>query len=234
MKNLYLSILLLVSTLFVSCSKVPFVEKDVRKDASLVYVYTLPAYDSERFPKYKISINGKTTKGNIRDNEYTSYDLKSGAITFKAARNDVEWQELSMTLEAGSVYYLRIQSISDDFAKFTFTQVNEVEALAELESTNIAGEYNKADSIIDALIPEDEDAKKSSAASGMTEEQINALIEKKVAERASGTTSTTQATPSLTRTGSKLDDIRNAYEMKNQGLLSDSEFKAMKAEILAK
>ena len=70
----------------------------------------------------------------------------------------------------------------------------------------------------------------------MSEAEIDAIIEKKLAAMgAQKTAPTVSSTPRANiSTSSKLDDIKEAYEMKKEGLLTNEEFKAMKAEILAK
>ena len=240
MKKIFTLTLLIASIFFVSCSRIPFEAKKPVEDAALVYVYAIPANDTERVTKYKVSINGKDTKGFIGALEYVTYDLKPMSIVMSGTRNDIERQNLGLDLESGKSYYIRIQSYSDDFAKFTFELVSESQALEELKTTTLAGAYKKEDNIIQALILPEKDTNKElvqqeGAVSGMTAEQLEALIDKKVAERTAGSASVqSTTTPTLTRTGNKLEDIRNAYEMKKQGLLTDEEFKAMKAEILAK
>ena len=239
MKKLFTLTLLLAGMLFISCSRIPFEAKKPVEDAALVYVYAVPANDTERATKYKVSINGKDTKGFVGALEYVTYDLKPMSIVMAGTRNDIEKQELPLNLEAGKSYYIRIQSYSDDFAKFTFKLVNESQALEELKTTTLAGAYKKEDNIIEALIMPEKDTnkelvQKEGAVAGMTSEQLEALIDKKVAERTAGTSSVSSSSPTLTRTGNKLEDIRNAYEMKKQGLLSEEEFLKMKSEILAK
>ncbi|MFT5659593.1 MAG: hypothetical protein ACI9TV_000214 [Sulfurimonas sp.] len=239
MKKIALSTLIMLSMIFISCSRIPFEVKKPIEDASLVYVYAVPAIDTERITKYKISINGKDTKGFIGADEYVTYDLKSMQITMAAIRNDIEKQEVSLNLEAGQSYYLKVRSFSDDFAKFNFTLVDEATALEDLKTTTLAGAYSKEDNIIEALILPKKDTNKAlvqkeGAVAGMTAEELDALIDKKVAERSVSPEVVTKANPSVTRTSSKLDDVRKAYEMKKDGLLTDVEFMDMKSEILAK
>ena len=227
-------LIILIGMAFISCTKVPFIPKKPVENAALVYVYALPdngSNDAERIPYYKVLINGKTTKGFVKEFEYATYNLKPMSVVLSGARNDIEIKNLSLNLEEGETYYIRIQSYSDDFGKFNLTLVEEAEALEELKSTDLAGEYDKADSVIHALIESEKD---DNTMKGMTAEQLEALIDKKVAEKTAGTSSVSSSSPTLTRTGNKLEDIRNAYEMKKQGLLSEEEFLKMKSEILAK
>lgn len=237
MKKLFLPILL--SLMLVSCAKIPFAEQEPVAKAALVYLYAYPSQNTNRATKYKLAINGKHTKGFLGAFEYVAYDLKPMTIVLAAIRNDVEKQELSLSLEAGKSYYVKVTSSSDDFAKFDIALIEESLALQELKLTTLAGAYKKDSSIIDALIVSEKDTNKElvhkeGSISTMSAEELEALIEKKVSERTSTPAVSKSSTPSLSRTGNKLEDLRNAYEMKKQGMLSEEEFKAMKAEILAK
>ncbi len=229
MKTILLALLtILLSTLFISCAKVPFTKSTVKQNAALVYVYAVRESDSidvgTRMQVYKISINGKTTKGFVKGYEYTSYDLKAGAIIFTASRNDVEKQELKLDLVEGKTYYIRLNSIGEDWGKFDFKLVSETQALKEIQETTLAGAYKNDDSIISALIPSKEDSPKTqNTVNKISTQDIQTMIDTRVAKKVSTST-----------TATKLENIREAYEMQKQGLLTKEEFKTMKAEILAK
>ena len=81
------------------------------------------------------------------------------------------------------------------------------------------GLKEKNDSIVKA---------KSDAVPTMSEAEIDAIIERKLAKRG-----VSASVPQYTGK-SKLDKIKEAFEMKKQGILTDDEFKTLKAEILAK
>ena len=71
----------------------------------------------------------------------------------------------------------------------------------------------------------------------MSEAEIDAIIEKKLKAMSANTqapATVSSAPRANVSTSSKLNDIKEAYEMKKEGLLTNEEFKAMKAEILAK
>ena len=74
--------------------------------------------------------------------------------------------------------------------------------------------------------------KEASTSSAMSEEEVNAIIDEKMSKIRN--IKQTPSSISSGATSSKLDDIRNAYEMKKQGVLTEEEFQNMKAEILAK
>ena len=238
MKKIPLIFTVLLSILFISCAKIPFTPKQPESNAALVYVYTgeAPA-DTERTTSYKVHINGKSSKYFLKDNEYLTYDMRAVSIKITGSRNNIERHSLDANLEAGKTYYFKLQSISDGFGKFEFTQVDANKALVELQETTLAGAYDTASSIIDALVTPDENknealVKKETAATRMSASELEAMIDKKVAQKTVSNTSTLKTATSSTN--SKLDDIKNAYQMKKDGLLSEEEFKAMKAEILAK
>ncbi len=240
-KILLLLLTVFLSTLFVSCAKVPFTKSVVKKNASLVYVYAIRKSDSidagTRIQVYKISINGKTTKGFVKAYEYATYDLKPGPIEFTASRNDVERHKLDLELEEGKTYYIRLNSFGEDWGEFNFELVSESKALKEMEETTLAGAYETNNSVISALIPADEDKNealvtKAKAATGMNEEELEAMIDAKVAAKTAVGTAAVKSSSS--KTGSKLDEIKDAFEMKKAGVLSEEEFLKMKTEILAK
>lgn len=216
-KLLLLSLTILLSTLFISCAKTPFTKSKVLQDAGLVYVYATPSAGSnmiERLALYKLEINKKATKGFIKDYEYATYDLKPGTILFSGIRNDIEKHEITLNIEAGKIYFLRLSAFSDDFGKFNFEVVDAKKAYKEMADTNLAGAYKNDDNIISSLISSEE--KKEEI---VKEKTTKTLRDPKIA---------------TSKTGSKLDEIKQAHEMKKQGLLTEEEFKAMKTEILAK
>lgn len=238
MKKIFLVLAILLSTFFISCTKIPFTPKKPENNAALVYVYAGEApSDTERITKYKVYINAKSTNGFIKDNEYTTYDMKAVSIRIAGSRNDIERHAIELELQAGQTYYFKLESVSDDFGKFNFTQVDASQALEELQETTLAGAYDTSQSVIGALILPNENKNeellnKAKTATGMSAEELEAMIDAKVAEKTANGVSNIKTSTSIT--GSKLDDIKSAYEMKKQGLLTEAEFLKMKSEILAK
>ena len=243
MKKIILPLVLVLSMLFVSCAKISFVEKKPVSNAALVYVYSVEdpeASDIENVTKFKVFINGKSTNGFIKAYEYNTYDLKADKIILTTARDYLERQSITIDLEAGKTYYARVQSYGIGFRKFNFDLVEASVALEELRTTNLAGKYDTSKNELTELIgmgtsdnPElIKNTKNNSTPSSMSEEEVNAMIDEKMSNMKNFKQTTSNVANSVT--GSKLDDIRNAYEMKKQGVLTDEEFKAMKAEILAK
>ena len=212
MKKLLIIIAILTfSTLFTACGKIPFVKQQPLENAALVYVYLdmdSGANDTDRMPNYVVGINGKDTEGSIEYGTYKYFNLKPGQITISATRSDVEKQDIELNLDAGKTYFLRVQSFSDDFAKFEIARVNSNEAYPELKDTTLADKFEKSENAISALISSSSDEPEVAKA-------------KAVEAKASQSTS-------------KMDEIQKAYDMKAKGMLSEEEFNTLKAEILAK
>ena len=242
------ALLITLSTvLIIGCgTKTPFKAQEPIKDAALVYVYVSDVQSdidhAMEDAKYKIQINDKNVKGWIKAGEYKVFDMKPATVLFTIIRREIESLDVKLNLEAGKTYYLKTQS-GEFGGVFTFKQVSYQNALNDLSNSKLAGSFTED---LTKYVPEFagstaglKDEKPSIPA--LTESQIDALIEKKMAKKASMQTNTFSAsTPSVTTksttsvTGNKLYDIRNAYEMKKQGILSEEEFLKMKSEILAK
>ena len=206
--------------------------------AALVYIYIeedADIDDTMRVTKYNVLINGNLSSESLKPGEYIKLDVKPQALTISLARTDLEIQSVKLNPQAGHTYYLRAQSESNGFGKFDFNNVESSIGSKEIVDNVSSTEYIIDGKLIDALVTNE---KESSNNSKMSEDEINTLIEKKLqamgAKTRSKTVSVKNTPISTTKTASKLDDIRNAYEMKKEGLLSEEEFKAMKAEILAK
>ena len=211
MKRLLIIALLLVSTLFTACGKIPFEKQKPLTEAALVYVYlTMDSgiNDTNRMPNYVVGINGKNTEGSIEYGTYKFFNIKPGKVTISATRSDVEKQDIELNLDAGKTYFLRVKSFSDDFAKFEIARVNSNEAYSELMNTTLADKFEKSENTISELISSSSD-------------------EPEVAKVKAIEANATQST-------SKIDEIQKAYDMKEKGMLSEEEFKTLKAEILAK
>ena len=203
--------LLTVSALFTACGKIPFEKQKPLSEAALVYVYlTMDSgiNDTNRMPNYVVGINGKNTEGSVEYGTYKFFQLKPGQITISATRSDIEKQDIELNLDAGKTYFLRVKSFSDDFAKFEIARVNSNEAYPELMNTTLADKFEKSENAISELISSSSD-------------------EPEVAKVKAIEANTTQST-------SKIDEIQKAYDMKEKGMLSEEEFKTLKAEILAK
>ena len=211
-KTVLIIALLALSTLFTACGKIPFEKQKPVSNAALVYVYVTMdsgVNDTDRMPAYVVGINGKNTEGSIEYGTYKYFNLKPGKITISATRADIEKQDIELDLDAGKTYYLRVKSFSDDFAKFEIARVNSNEAYPELKDTTLADKFEKS-----------------------SENAISELISSSSDEPEVAKAKAFEAQPA--QTTSKMDEIQKAYDMKEKGMLSEEEFNALKAEILAK
>lgn len=241
MKNIILGFTVLLGSFILSAcaDKKAFVAKEAMSTAALVYIYIEENEnidDTFRVTKYNVLINGNLSSESLKPGEYVKLDIKPSALTISLARTDVEIQSIKLNPEAGKTYYLRAQSESDSFGKFDFVNVDGSVGSKEIADNVSSTEYAIKGNVMDALL-NNKDKETSNNTSQMSEDEINAMIEKKLKAMNTGSVkqeTIREVTPSTSKTGSKLDDIRKAYDMKKQGLLTEEEFKAMKAEILTK
>lgn len=229
-----------ILVLFSACTdKTPFKEKEPISGAAQVYVYVsnvqLGMDESMQDSKYKLQINGKNVAGTIQAGEYKVFDMKPATVLFSSVRRNIEMMHAKLHLEAGERYYLKAQS--EGFGEgYTFSIIEESLALQDLKTSTLAG---SSEMDMTAYVAEfgGSTAKDGTneIAPTMSEAEIDAIIEKKLQERGAPKAVVTPviATPVVSTT-SKLEDIKKAYDMKENGLLTEEEFKAMKAEILAK
>ena len=146
--------------MFISCSKTPFKVQETLENKALVYIYVKTPEglnDSNRYPKYSIKIDGKYVDGEIDHEEYIALNLDSADIKISAIRATIEVQSLKINLKAGSTYYLRIKSFSDDFAKFNFEELPKNIAFEEILSTqNVTPKEEEKVQVIQTLSKSDE------------------------------------------------------------------------------
>ena len=248
--------------IFSACgNKVQFVEKEPLKDSALVYIYIpvhVSASDGTSSTDYAIRINNKPTLQRVEEGEFVSFNLKAEAMTISATKQEVMEKVLNMDLKAGQIYYLKIV---DDMAAgdFEFFEVLGADALKEIAQTGEAGtNVESADNIINVFTDDDKKDEVVKTQT-MTEAEVDAMIEKKLSEKttAQATAVSSASAPSSNSvpliapisdtpkveakhssvkkaTTSQTDEIMKAYEMKEKGILSDAEFKAIKANILNK
>ena len=141
-----------LSLVFLGCAdKAPFKTQESLVDKALVYIYVKNPEglnDSNRYPRYSIKIDSKLLDVDIQHEEYIALYLDASKIEISAIRATIEVQSLKLNLKAGSTYYLRVKSFSDDFAEFNFEEIPENVALKEIEFTT------------DARVKEDNEEKK--------------------------------------------------------------------------
>lgn len=210
-KILLLSLTLLLLT---ACgSKIPFAKQDPLPNSALVYVY-LPVNisddESANESDYNILFNGRRVMERLSSNEYMAFNVKPEQVEVSALRQQIEKKSVALDLKVGETYYLKIV---DNLAgnSFDFVQMNKKDAYPELMKTGLAGSsVENEENIINVFM--DEPKKEESAI-------IVPVISEKVP---------------AAKTVSKMDEIQKAYDMKEKGMLSEEEFNALKAEILAR
>ena len=138
LKTLTLTLILLLIT---ACgSRVPFKKQEPLENAALVYVYvpeSVTAGEDTQTYDYSIRINNKRYLERITEGEYLAFNLKPLTIDLSATRAQVEEHKLSVTLQAGQIYYFKIQKQDD--ATFTFERVEPSIASKEIAKTGLAG-----------------------------------------------------------------------------------------------
>jgi len=227
--------------LFSACgTKTMFKPKQPMPNAALVYVYVtdiLTGDDDMQDTKFKIQINNKNVKGYVGAGEYKVFDMKPATILISVVRGQIEREDLKLKLKAGQTYYIKVDATTYG-EPFALLKVDTPLGKRELNNKALSGAF-EFDAT--AYVPDfagstaKSDAKTAAiAVPTMSEAEIDAIIEKKLAQRSGSFATPVTTKKSVSSTGSKLDDIKEAYEMKKSGLLTDEEFKTMKAEILAK
>lgn len=131
-----------------------------------------------------------------------------------------------MDLKSGQIYYLKMEAKED--GSFDFRQVENAIASKEITKTGLAGssEESPENIITEFVNPKSEESMQVKAVpviAPVAAPQTYVPIQ--------------QATPAYTAPAtpvSKTDEIMKAYEMKQKGIVSDEEFKALKTNILSK
>ena len=229
--------LVFVSLMFNACAnKAPFKAQKPLDKAALIYIYVVAGEssgDEASHSDYNIRINGKRYLERIESGEYMVFNLKPNPTLMSAVKGQIIEQHIKLNLKAGDVNYLRITD-NTELGEFGFEQVPAKVAMSEISHTGLAGSsLEDPKNIITELMGMDEDKDssvvkaKTNAVPTMSEADIDAIIEKKLSAKGIST-----KVPKNTES-SKLDKIKEAYEMKKEGILSDEEFKALKADILA-
>ncbi len=211
-------LLSLILLLFTACgSKAPFVKQEPLADSALVYVY-LPSNisddENQNESDYNIRFNGRQVMERISSGEYMAFNVKPERVEVSVVRKQIEEKSIVLDLKVGQTYYLKIEDNLDG-NNFDFVRMNKRDAYPELMKTGLAGSSNESEeNIINVFTDEPK--------------QEESVVVAPVSAQA-----TPQVAP-IANTSSKMDDIQKAYDMKEKGMLSEEEFKTIKAEILAK
>lgn len=207
-KTLLLTITLLLLT---SCgNKMSFKTQDPLENAALVYIYSsvhITSDDATSDPEYSIRINNKPYMQRIKEGEYIVINLKPQAMSISATKKQVQEKVLNMDLKNGQIYYLKIKTLEG--GAFDFNQVNNSVALNEITKTGLAGSsVESAENIITEFVnPKETESFEVKATSAPTVAPVAV---------------------------SKTEEIMRAHALKEKGIISDEEFKILKANILEK
>ncbi len=215
MQFLKLTLLAITMIALTACgTRVPFKEQQPLENSALVYVYVkqhISTDDDLSVSRYKIRINNKQVEGRINSNEHMVFNVKPQSMTFSATRAQIEEHTLSLTPKTGNIYYLRVVGNLDG-GQFEFAQVSSSVGGQEIQSTGLSGSTAiEVDSILTELVDEEKDE--------------NVIVDKKSPKETLSKVQSSQTS---------LQEIEHAYKLKEQGILTQAEFDAMKAKILAK
>ncbi len=233
MKILKITILTFVLLFMTACgNKLPFKKQEPLENAALVYIYapdTVTAGEDTQTYEYSIRINNKRYLERIEDGEYLVFNLKPLTLDLSATRAQVEEHKLTVTLESGKIYYFKIQKQDD--GTFTFERIDPSIASKEIAKTGLAGSSveSKENIITEFVNPKDDKKEDVMVKATQPVQQAQPQV-------STATPVVVPVAPQAPKraTASKLDEIKEAYQMKKDGVISDEEFQTIKAQILAK
>jgi len=191
-------------------NKLAFKEQPALEKGSLVYIYipeSLSTDESLHQSNYLIRINGKRYSQRVMQGEYVVLKLKANPTKISATQQEIMEKSLDLNLENSKIYYLRIRDDLDN-GEFSFERVSDAKGLKEISKTGLAGSNEESPSniITEFINPDDEN---------QTQTQQK------------------QETKPVSKS-SKTQEIQKAYEMKEKGIITDEEFKALKSDIMSK
>jgi hypothetical protein len=227
-------------------TKTPFKQKDPLDGAAVVYVYaTDNVYSDEGWQnsRFKLRINGKNVRGELNEGEFQVFDMKPATVLITAVRQNAFMLHVKLKLEAGKIYFLRLDGGAGD-SDFTFEDVTNTIGSKEIVNSKKAGSLqidfnNYVPDFADSTVTDKKDG--VTAVPAMSEAEIDAIIEKKLnakmatMPKPAPTPAPLQpkAKPSISRV-EQMDQLDRAFGMKEKGILTDAEYQKMKAEILGK
>ena len=198
----------LILFIVTGCSSVGFSELPISNKTATVYAYVeMPQNIDERVSDscYKIAINNELLKSCMKSEEFMAFrDLKPQTITISAIRDDIDKKSIELTLNAGETYFLKIQSYSQIMGQFDFKKVKHNLALESITNMKMANPPKREDDgMLDFFVSKDRSEKTS-----------NTVVKENVT------------------TASKMQEIKEASEMRDKGIITQKEFDTLKTEIL--
>jgi hypothetical protein len=193
-------------------TKTPFEKRVISQSVAQVYVYApAPTINGEDTTdlRYQVYINSKRVSGTILESEYKVFNIKPSKSIISIRRDDTEEKKINLDLKAGYIYYLKIIDDSRS-GTFEFLQIEDDLALQEIVETDLAGsmKIETSEIFVDETKVEAVESKEISVGNEMKSSNSEAL------------------------SGSVVDEITKAYELKQNGVLSEEEFKRIKVKLL--
>jgi len=206
-------LILLIALLFISgCgNKLAFKPQETLEKGSLVYIYVpirVSSDDSSNASDYMLRINNKLYKRRIEQGEYIALKLKPNQTKISATKMEIQEKVLDLNLMPSKIYYLKITDDMSD-GDFMFEIVSSEKGLKEISKTGLAGSNEESP---ENVITEFFDSEDDNSSDIKVNEDASSEREVKIT--------------------SKLQELQNAAELKEKGLLTDEEFNKLKAEIL--
>ncbi len=166
MKNIsYKLTILVIIVFFTACTtRVPFIEKEISKANALVYIYVSDDIGTDETitnSLFTIRINSKNIQQKIRMNEYLAFEIKPNNSYISIVRAAIEEKKIELNLEAGKIYYLRVDTNLDNDA-FAFSQIDNLIASKEIKKTGLAGSVAIDENSILTEIIEDKEPQNNS------------------------------------------------------------------------
>jgi uncharacterized protein DUF2846 len=230
MKIIKILLLSLILLLLTGCgNRTPFKAQEPLENAALVYIYTTTSVTSDENTNesdYSIRINNKPVMQRIKSGEYMVFNLKPQPMTISTTKKQIDEKVLNLDLKTGQIYYLKIKDDLDD-GSFAFHKVENSIGSKEIAKTGLAGssEESQENIITEFVNPKETESVEVKP----TVAPATAVVPVVVPQASAPAPAASAAAPV-----SKTDEIMKAYEMKEKGIVSDEEFKALKTNILNK
>ncbi|WP_373035218.1 hypothetical protein [Sulfurimonas sp.] len=227
MRIVKIFLLSIILMLVAACgNRTSFKEQEPLENASLVYIYAemkVSADDSSGYSQYNIRINNKPVMERIRDKEYMVFNLKPQPMTISATKKQIQEKVLNLDLKPGKIYYLKIVD-NQDGSIFNFIKVENSIGLKEIAKTGLAGssEESQENIITEFVNPKETESMEVKSSVTAAPKTVAPVAVPQV------------SAPVTAMPMSKTDEIMKAYGLKEKGIISDEEFKALKTNILNK